>query len=87
MRSRTLPQAMSNNQIAEPSDLSGGVVLFRALIEHIPDAAVFVLDHYFRYVLAGGSGLVDAGMMASDFEGKHLADVVPDELLSQYLAD
>lgn len=85
--SRTIPPLVRNKQIAEPSELPGGVVLFRALTEHIPDAAVFVLDHNFHYVLAGGSGLIDAGMSASDFEGKHLADVVPAELLSQYLAD
>lgn len=85
MTSRTIPPLVGNKQITEPSELPGGVVLFRALTEHIPDAAVFVLDHNFRYVLAGGDGLIDAGMRASDFEGKHLADVVPAELLSQYL--
>ena len=80
-------QLILKKPIAEPPDVPSGLGLLRALTEHIPDAAVFVLDHSFRYVLAGGSGLIDVGMKTSDFDGKHLADVVPNELLSQYLAD
>jgi PAS domain-containing protein len=85
--SQSLPTSVAHEQPVAPSGLPGGVLLFRALTEHIPDAAVFVLDEHFRYVLAGGSGLHDAGLCPSDFEGKHLIDVIPDELLSQYIAD
>lgn len=67
--------------------LPGEISLFNAITEHIPGAAVFVLDQDFRYLLAGGGGLQDAGMTAADFEGKFLADVVPAELLSTYSAD
>lgn len=59
----------------------------RAITEHIPSAAVFVVDQDFRYLYAGGSGLTAAGMHPSDFEGKMLGSVVPPELLSQYLGD
>lgn len=61
--------------------------LLRALTEYIPAAAFFVVDQDFRYLLAGGTALVDAGMTPENFEGKLVADVVPPELLGQYLAD
>lgn len=85
--SQPLPSWVSYEQTGTPSRLAGEVSLFRAITEHIPGAAVFVLDQDFRYLLAGGGGLRDAGMTPSDFEGKFLANVVPPELLSQYLAD
>lgn len=72
---------------AEPSLFPGELSLFHAITEHIPDAAVFVVDQDFRYVHAGGSGLRTAGMKPEDFEGKFLANVVPNELLNQYLSD
>ncbi len=61
--------------------------LLRAIADYIPAAAFFVVDQDFRYLLAGGSALADAQMTSADFEGKHVADVVPAELLTQYLAD
>jgi PAS domain-containing protein len=85
--SQPLPAWVKYDQTGTPSGLPGELSLFRAITEHIPGAAVFVLDQDFRYLLAGGGGLRDAGMTAADFEGKFLANVVPAELLSTYLAD
>jgi PAS fold len=74
-------------QAGAPSGLPGEISLFRAITQNIPGAAVFVVDQDFRYVLAGGDGLKDAGMTPADFEGRFLANVVPAKLLSTYLAD
>jgi len=78
---------VAHEQTETPSGPPGEVSLFRAITEHIPEAAVFIVDQDFRYLAAGGGGLQDAGMAPSDFEGKLVADVVPTELLSQYLND
>ncbi|WP_429206734.1 PAS domain-containing protein [Massilia sp. UYP11] len=67
--------------------IPGELTLFQAITEHIPNAAVFVVDQDFRYVHAGGSGLRAANMRPEDFEGKFLANVVPNDLLKQYLSD
>lgn len=61
--------------------------LVRALEQYIPAAAFFVVDPDFRYLIAGGTALAAAGLTPADFEGKQVAEVVPAELLSQYLAD
>jgi hypothetical protein len=85
--SQPLPSWVSYEQTGTPTRLAGEISLFRAITQHIPGAAVFVVDQDFRYLLAGGDGLRDAGMTPADFEGKFVANVVPPELLSQYLAD
>ena len=69
------------------SEPLGDIALIRAITAHIPSSAVFVLDPDFRYLFAGGGGLQNTGMTASDFEGRYLASVVPAEQLNQYLAD
>ncbi len=74
-------------QTGAPSGLPGEISLFRAITQNIPGAAVFVVDQDFRYLLAGGDGLKDAGMTPADFEGKFLANVIPPEQLNQALAD
>lgn len=80
----TTREVRANKPSSEPL---GNIALIRAITEHIPGSAVFVLDADFRYLFAGGDGLHNTGMSASDFEGKYLASVVPAELLNQYLAD
>ena len=85
--SEPLPSWVTYEQTGSSSWLSDEMSLFRAITQNFPTAAVFVLDQDFRYLLAGGGGLRDAGFAAGDFEGKYLADMVPPELLSQYLAD
>lgn len=85
--SDTLPTWVKYEQTREPSAFPGSISLFRAITEHIPAAAVFVVDQDFRYLLAGGGGLLDAGVTPDDFEGKHLGTVFPPEDLKQMLAD
>lgn len=85
--SEYLPAWVRYEQTGTPTGLPGKVSLLRAIAEHIPAAAVFVVNQDFRYLLASGGGLRDAGMAPSDFEGKLLASVVTPELLPQYLAD
>lgn len=78
---------MQHEDTVSRKQFPGGIALFRALTEHVPGAAVFVVNQDFRYLFAGGGGLQAAGMTPADFEGKYLGDVVPVEFLSQYLAD
>jgi len=85
--SQPLSTRVPSEQTATPSSLPAEISLFHAITEHIPGAAVFVVDQDFRYLHAGGGGLRDAGLTAAHFEGEFLANVVPDELLNQYLAD
>lgn len=82
-----MPAWVKYEQTGAPTGLPGEVSLLRAIAEYIPAAVVFVLDQDFRYLFASGGGLRDAGMTPSDFEGKLLANVVPQDLLLQYLAD
>lgn len=85
--SQQLPSWVMCEQTGTPSTLPGEISLVRAITEHIPGAAVFVVNRDFRYLRASGGGLADAGFTPDDFEGKYLANVVPHELLNQYLAD
>lgn len=82
-----LPTSVTYEQTGAPSELSGESSLIRAITQNIPGAAVFVVDQDFRYLLAGGDGLKDAGMTPADFEGRYLANVIPPEQLNQALAD
>lgn len=77
---------LSRDQVAIPC-VPKHLWLLRALDDYIPAAAYFVVDKDFRYLLAGGTALIGAGTNSGDFEGKKVADVVPADLLSQYLAD
>lgn len=82
---------MDNNtpeKNAQSANTDGGHHLWvHALSDHMPAAAFFVVDHNFCYLAAGGSALATAGLTSADFEGKHVADVVPADMLEQYLAD
>lgn len=85
--SESSPEDMTYEQTGTPSSLAGEISLFRAITQNIPGAAVFVVDQDFRYLLAGGDGLRDAGMTPADFEGRFLANVIPSDQLNQALAD
>lgn len=50
-----------------------------ALIANLPGAAVFVIDHDLRYVLAAGEGLLLAGMTSEEFIGRTIAEMVSAE--------
>lgn len=84
---KPLPTSTLLKQPGVHAELPAAVALFRAITEQIPNAAVFVVDQNFRYLLAGGEALHTAGMQPSDFEGKYLATVTPEHQLNQYLAD
>lgn len=82
-----MPSPVRYDQRMLPGELPSKTSFFHAIVEHIPSAAIFVVDQDFRYVHAGGQGLRAAGLTPEDFEGKFVANVVPLELLDQYLAD
>lgn len=87
LMSQLLPGWVIYEQQGAPITLPEELSLYRAITKNIPSAAVFVVGQDFRYLLAGGNGLKNAGMMPSDFEGKFLAEVVPAEMLGQAIAD
>ncbi|MBZ9752869.1 PAS domain-containing protein [Deinococcus sp. HMF7604] len=49
----------------------------RALIEHLPGSAVFVVDHDLRYVLAQGEALAAAGFQPGDLVGQTVTQIAP----------
>ncbi len=61
-----------------------GKALYRALAEHLPGGAAFVVDRELRYVLARGEALAAAGMGPGDLEGRTLAEALPAELAGEY---
>lgn len=85
--SQPLPSSERQEHSLSSSCLPGELSLFHAITEHIPDAAVFVVDQKYRYLLAGGGGLANTGMSPADFEGKYVANKVPPEMLEQLLLD
>ncbi|WP_221090864.1 PAS domain-containing protein [Deinococcus aquaedulcis] len=56
----------------------------RALIEHLPGGAVFVVDHDLRYQLAQGEALAAAGFTPEDLVGRTVAQVMPPEQVPEY---
>ena len=49
---------------------------YRALADHLPGGAVFVLDRDLRYVMAAGEGLARAGATHQDFVGRTVFETV-----------
>lgn len=58
----------------------------RALIEHLPGGAVFVVDHDLRYVLAQGEALAAAGYQPEDLVGRTIGQSTVPELVAGYEA-
>ncbi len=46
---------------------------FRSLVDHIPNSAVFLVDHDLRFLVARGQGLAEVGRQPVMLEGKTLA--------------
>ena len=51
----------------------------RAVVQHLPDAAILTFDHDLRYTLAEGPALAAAGWDPEAMVGKTLTDLVPAE--------
>ncbi|MCP2014691.1 PAS domain S-box-containing protein [Deinococcus sp. HSC-46F16] len=58
----------------------------RALIEHLPGGAVFVVDHDLRYVLAQGEALATIGLTPEDLVGRTVGQTLAPELAAEYEA-
>jgi diguanylate cyclase (GGDEF)-like protein/PAS domain S-box-containing protein len=50
---------------------------FRSLVDHIPNGAVFLVDHDLRFLVARGQGLTEVGRQPVMLEGKTLASCLP----------
>lgn len=66
-----------NNQEFEPN-------LYRILARNLPDMAVFMFDHSFRYLVVEGAALVALGATPEQLEGKSIHEVAPPETV-QYI--
>ena len=56
----------------------------RAVMENLPGGAVFVVDAGLRYQVAEGAALRQLGLLASDFVGRSVQDMVPPPLWPDY---
>lgn len=54
--------------------------LAHAIIENFPNGMVALFDPELRYQLVGGQGLTQYGLSPADFIGKHLRDVLGEEV-------
>lgn len=75
------------DQVVARLDLVASEERYRALAEHLPGGAVFVVDHDLRYVTAVGEALGQVGMRSEDFVGRTVREVQGNEKASKYEAD
>ncbi|MFB2818498.1 PAS domain S-box protein [Umezakia ovalisporum] len=54
-------------------------VLYRTLMEHIPNGAAYLFDHNFRYLVCEGTELAVIGLEANSMVGKTLREIFPQE--------
>ncbi|WP_158591698.1 PAS domain-containing protein [Deinococcus cavernae] len=66
--------------------LSASESRLRALIEHLPGSAVFVVDHDLRYQLAQGEALTEAGLTPEVLVGRTVAQAMPPALVADHEA-
>src|SRR5207302_8529773 len=52
---------------------------YRALVENFPNGCVFLLDRDLRFLAAGGTDLLQAGLSPEEMEGKTIFEVLPEE--------
>ncbi|MBD2075161.1 response regulator [Phormidium sp. FACHB-592] len=57
---------------------------FRTVAANLPNAAVFIVDHELRYLLAEGKALQEAGLTAGAFVGKTLWEALDPILAKRY---
>lgn len=57
---------------------------YRLLIDSLPDAAVLLFDHEFRFQVAGGEQLVKSGLDKNQLEGRTLAECFPPAIVDQF---
>ena len=68
----------------EERKLHERAALYRDLVKNIPLGAIFIINSEFRYILAAGQALQQAGMKSKDLEGKTLWQALPPELADEY---
>ncbi|MBV9892028.1 MAG: PAS domain S-box protein, partial [Rhizobacter sp.] len=56
----------------------------RTIAENLPGAAVFLVDHELRYLLAGGEAVREAGLDPENFLGRTVREMVGPELAALY---
>lgn len=75
------------DEVTQTREVEKDKLLYRAIASHIPHGAVFLVDSDLRYVLADGPALRNTGLDSTQFEGKHLSQVVPPSDLPTVIAD
>jgi len=56
---------------------------YQTLVENFPKGGVFLFDQEYRYVLAGGSELLEAGLSPEALQGATPHDLFPEELADE----
>ncbi|MDB9346617.1 PAS domain S-box protein [Nodularia spumigena] len=54
-------------------------ILYRTLMQHIPNGAVYLFDHNLRYLVCEGTELAVVGLEANSMMGKTVGEVFPEE--------
>ncbi|MBE9201809.1 PAS domain S-box protein [Nodularia sp. LEGE 06071] len=54
-------------------------ILYRTLMQHIPNGAVYLFDHNLRYLVCEGTELAVVGLEANSMIGKTVEEVFPEE--------
>jgi PAS domain S-box-containing protein len=54
-------------------------VLYRTLMQHIPNSVVYLFDHNLRYLVCEGSELASLGLEANCMIGKTIGEVFPEQ--------
>ena len=54
---------------------------YRTLINSLPDIAILLFDRNFRFLVAGGAALTDAGFNKQEIEGRTLAEAFPQQIV------
>ncbi len=57
---------------------------YRLLVDAIPDTAVLLFDHQFRFIIAGGVELAKSGFDRSQVEGRTLSEVYPPQVVDLF---
>jgi two-component system CheB/CheR fusion protein len=65
-------------------ELERSAEIYRTLVEHWPDKAIFVFDHDLRYIFAGGEALRAGGFIADEIIGRTLFEVLVTERAEMY---
>jgi len=75
-----------SDRVRAAAALSGSEGRWRALVDNLPGAAIFVIDTELRYQIAVGEALSAAGISGADLVGRNVADTAATASASLHLS-